>query len=446
MNPSAAGLSPAPGWAHGSGLTIEVGRSTASTPLDTATNKIFAFGIGFLLAVLTLSTQYIGTPTDILSRVAPVDFLCMAFLPVLFVRHRMRMPPVPGLLYLAAVGLALIPAFLFSQGPDVEVWRQGSAILMAFSFYLIGLTLGDSPALLRWLLAGLCLAVLAEGVVVYHDSLSSNLWFPDPMEHRVRGTFKTNGQLGAYGFCAAGLLVVFGSTLRSAAFRNICVASALVASTFVFFASRRTGMIAVFAWGALFTVLGWRFAGERFYKLFVGGFLAILLLLGIFWPQVESSFAGRRFRDAMTSLNSREGFIQDQLRDAFATSHRWFPFGFGVGEGYLINPQAGFEVHNGMMAVLIELGVLGFAGFMGMMIHPLLRRRWQKRSRDHELLGVLLTTTLLICFLFMFHNTLYRDRTFLLFLGVATAFVLRESGPSRDSKDSGDPRESWGRA
>ena len=52
---------------------------------------------------------------------------------------------------------------------------------------------------------------------------------------------------------------------------------------------------------------------------------------------------------------------------------------------------------------------------------------------EHERLGVLLTTTLVISVLFMFHNTLYRDRTFLLFLGVATAVVRRESeeeGPS----------------
>lgn len=439
MISSLAGLSPAPEWATGS----DAGRLAPSAALETWTNKVFAFGIGLLLAVLTLSTQYVGTPTDVLSRVAPVDFLCMAFLPLLFIRHRMRMPPVTGLLYVAAIGLALVPALVVSPGPEVEVWRQGAAILMAFGFYLVGLTLGESPALLRWLLAGVCIAVLAEALVVYHDTFASRLWFPDPMEHRVRGTFKTNGQLGAYGFCAAGLLIPFGATSGSSAFRKLCVASGLVACTFVFLASRRTGMIAVFAWGALFAVLGRRFSGERFYKLFVGGFLAILLAIAILWPQVEASFVGRRFQDAMTSLNSREGFIQEQLRNSYATSDQWFPFGFGVGRGYRIDPGAGFEVHNGMLAVLIELGVLGFAGFMGMVIHPLLRRKWQRRSRDHDLLGVHLTTFLLICFLFMFHNTLYRDRTFLLFLGVATAVVLRES--ARD--ECGEPlRESWGRA
>jgi len=83
--------------------------------------------------------------------------------------------------------------------------------------------------------------------------------------------------------------------------------------------------------------------------------------------------------------------------------------------------------------VLIELGVLGFLGFAGMTAWPLLKRRWQRRSEEHARLGVLLTSLLVISVLFMFHNTLYRDRTFLLFLGVATAVVRRESREDRES-------------
>jgi hypothetical protein len=48
---------------------------------------------------------------------------------------------------------------------------------------------------------------------------------------------------------------------------------------------------------------------------------------------------------------------------------------------------------------------------------------------------VLLATTLLISVLFMFHNTLYRDRAFLLFLGVATAVVARESREEGEKSD-----------
>ncbi len=413
----------------------EAGLRTAArpAPLDTATNRVLAFGTGFLLAVLTMRAQYIGTPSDLFSRVAPIDMLSLLFLATLFVRHRMRPVPAPALLYVPAVLLSLIPAFFVTPGPTHNILPQCAGILMAFGFYVIGLNVGDSPPLIRWLIGGLCVAVFAEAIVVYHDTLASSLWFPDPMQNRVRGTFKTNGQLGAYGFCAAGFLVTFGATVTSPGFRKVCVAGALVAASFVFLASRRTGMLAVFAWAALFAVMGSRFAKQRFYKLYLAGLACVIVLIAAFWPQLESSFAGRRFRDAVDNLGKKEGFIREQLSDCVRTADQWFPFGFGVGRGSRIDPNDIFEVHNGLLAVLIELGVLGFAGFAGMTAWPLLKRRWQRRSEEHARLGVLLTSLLVISVLFMFHNTLYRDRTFLLFLGVATAVVRRESREDRES-------------
>ena len=408
---------------------------TAAVPLDTAINRALALGVGFLLAVLTLQTQYIGTPTDLLSRIAPVDMLCVVFISTLFVRHRMRPVPAPALLYAAAVVLALIPAVLITPGFNPKVWAQFAGILMAFAFYVIGLNVGDSPALLRWLLAGLCVAVIGEAVIVYHDTFSSSLWFPDPMANRVRGTFKTNGQLGAYAFCAAAFLVTFGATVTAPKHRKIFAAASLVAASFVFFASRRMGMLAVFAWGALFAVLGARFTGRRFYNGFLAGLAGVVVLIAAFWPQIEGSFVGRRFRDAVDTVGKREGFIQDQMSDCLRTASEWFPLGFGVGRGSRVDPNDFFEVHNGLLAVLVELGVLGFAGFVGMTLWPLIKRRWYARSFDHQRLGVLLTTTLLISVLFMFHNTLYRDRAFLLFLGVATAVVARESQKEGEKSD-----------
>ncbi|MBI4566661.1 MAG: hypothetical protein HY716_18440 [Planctomycetes bacterium] len=405
------------------------GPRAVESSLDTRTNRAFALAIGLLLVVLTLTTQYIGTPIDLLSRIVPVDLVCVAFLAVLLLRHRMAAPSWPGILYAAAVVLALIPAFTVTPGPASEVWLQFAGVLMAFGFYLAGLNLGACPTLLRWLLAGTCAAVLMETVVVVHDSFSASMWFPDPMEGRVRGTFKTNGQLGTFGFCAGGLLVTFGTTVGGPRLGAICTATAALAASFIFFSSRRTGMFCVFLWGALFAILAWRFAKRPFYKLFLGGFLSLLLLVGIFWPRIEASFVGRRVSDALSSLGSREGFILDQLHDCLRTADQWFPFGFGIGRGYRVDPRDGYEVHNGWLAVLVELGVLGLVGYAAIVAQPLLRRRWHTRSPDHALLGVLLTTFLLTSCVFMFHNTLYRDRTFLLFLGVATAISQRESDP-----------------
>ncbi|HZN54639.1 MAG TPA: hypothetical protein VFB67_04895, partial [Candidatus Polarisedimenticolaceae bacterium] len=79
----------APSTSSGQALSVYaepgVRLGTAAAPLDTAINRALALGVGFLLAVLTLQTQYIGTPTDLLSRIAPVDMLCVVFISTLFV-------------------------------------------------------------------------------------------------------------------------------------------------------------------------------------------------------------------------------------------------------------------------------------------------------------------------------------------------------------------------
>ena len=42
--------------------------------------------------------------------------------------------------------------------------------------------------------------------------------------------------------------------------------------------------------------------------------------------------------------------------------------------GSRIDLKDGHEIHNGFLAVLVQLGVLGLVGFVGICIHPLLRR------------------------------------------------------------------------
>ena len=396
-------------------------------PLETTINRALAWGIGLLLGVLTVRTEYFGTPTDFVSRVAPADILCLALLAVLFLRHRMKPPPPQALLYVAAIVISMIPGLLVTSGEQSYVWVGASALLMAFCYYVVGLTFGASRVLLRCLLGGLCIGVLGQAIVVAHDLMAPNQWFPDPMDGRVRGTFKAAGQLAAYGFCAAGLLITFGTTLGTPAFRKVCVALAFLAASFVYPASRRMGILSMFVWAALFPILAWRFAGRRFYKVFVGGLVAAMIVLAALWPQVEASFVGQRFMSAVSSMGRDEGFIQNQFHAFLATAGQWFPFGFGVGRGSHINPGDGHEVHNGILAVLVELGVLGLAGFMSTILYPLLKRAWQRRSREHEFLGVMLTSFLLISLFFMFHTTLFRDRAFLLYLGIATTVVAQES-------------------
>src|SRR5688572_17822356 len=253
-------------------------------PLETSTNRFLCFAIGLTLGVLTVTRDYIGSPRDLFSRVAPVDFLCIAFMALLFIHHRMKTPPVRSLLYASAIVLSLVPGLLVTGGERVHVWVSAAALLMAFGYYLIGLNIGASPVLIRCVLAGVGVGVMFQGVIVLHDSIAPNAasqWFPDPMAGRARGTFKTNGQLGAYSFCAAGLLLTFGTTQGSVFFRRSCAVLGLAASSFAFLASRRMGMLCMFVWGALFVLRGIRFWERKSYKLFVLAFFAGLVALAI---------------------------------------------------------------------------------------------------------------------------------------------------------------------
>lgn len=390
---------------------------------DRSLHQVLVFGLGFLLPLLTLKTGYYGTPVDLASRVALVDLVCLITLGVLCLRGSPASIPVPGWVYAFAVVLSLYPALVISPGRESYAWVSFTALLMAFLFYTIGLSIGRSPVMTAALLKGVCAVTLLEAVVVFHDYfLPGSQWFPDPMEGRARGTFKANGQLGAYGFCAAGLLLTIGSAVAAPRLRHLCIFCGFVAASFVFTASRRTGMICVFLWASLFALLGLRFARRRFYRVFAAALLSTIVVLGFSWSVLSESFVGKRLNEGLTSLGKSDGFIQNQHRQVLRTADEWFPFGFGPGRGSRIDPSdpGRHEVHNGLLAVLVELGVLGFLGFTAMVIRPLFRRK-PDSGNSRDVPSTLILSFILVCFVFMFHNTLYRDRTFLLFLGMATA-------------------------
>lgn len=401
-------------------------------PRDLALHRTLAFAVGFLLPLLTLKTGYYGTPIDLASRIALVDVACLLLVALIVVRSTPAPVPIAGAVYFFALVVSLVPALVFYDQRESYAWVTFAAILMAFLFYILGLSVGKSPEVSSALLAGVAVVTLLEAVVVYHDYFFASQWFPDPMEGRARGTFKANGQLGAYGFCAAGLLLTMGQGVASRRLRILCIVSGLVAASFVWTASRRTGMICVFLWAVLFAILGFRFAQHRFYRAFVAVLLVAIVAMGISWGALSNSFAGQRLTEGFSGLSRSDGFIQLQHKNIIRTADQWFPLGFGPGRGSRIDPYdvGRHEIHNGLLAVLVELGVLGFLGYVAMVVRPLFRRR---TGRAPTLQATILLSFILISFVFMFHNTLYRDRTFLLFLGMATAVASRQTlPPSRE--------------
>lgn len=399
---------------------------------DRALSQALAFSLGFLLPILTLKTGYYGTPTDLASRVALVDLFCVVAMAALCLRGSPATVPIPGGLYFFALVISLFPSLVIFPGREIYAWTAFAALFMAFLFYILGLSVGESPEVTSALLKGVCAVTVLEGIIVFHDYFFSSQWFPDPMAGRARGTFKANGQLGAYGFCAAGLLLSMGRTVASRRLRLWTLICGLLAASFVFTASRRTGMICVFVWAAAFAAMGVRFAQRRWYRVFVALLLATIAVLGVSWGVLANSFAGKRLTEGVSSLRRSDGFIQNQHRAIIRTADDWFPFGFGPGRGNLIDPTdpERHEVHNGLLAVLVEMGVLGLAGFVAMVLRPLFRKKpWPRGDGAFALRATLISSFLLVSLVFMFHNTLYRDRTYMLFLGMATAVARKAWAP-----------------
>src|SRR5262249_31782836 len=139
-------------------------------PSESAVSRGLSFLIGFFLPVLTLRTEYIGTPKDITDRILLVDiFLLVMLVGRAFSSHRLERLPAFSFVYLAAIGVSTCRVFADLMGLDLDVMTAAAAMVVAFSYYALGLQIGGSPSLLRWLLLGLALSALGETVIVYHD-------------------------------------------------------------------------------------------------------------------------------------------------------------------------------------------------------------------------------------------------------------------------------------
>jgi hypothetical protein len=343
---------------------------------------VLAVSLGALLAFPTIAA----------------DVLCVAFLASLFIRRRMKPIPDMAIVFLGAVFISLIPALLVGAGPPILVWSGFAAMLAAFGFYLAGLNLGGSPALVRSLLIGICIGVCGETIIVAHDAIAFQPWFS-----------AAPGRLAAFGFAAAGLLFTFGVT-----FRRLFLAAGVAACGLVFLASHWAGFAALLAWAAIAGLIALRSSHRRVYHGVIGAIAAALLAAALVQPPPLMAAIG--------------GFLQTQVQETLGVARPWIPFGLGVARAD--------QVGNGIVAVAMEFGVLGLAGFAGMIAFPFLRCRRRNETLDAGRVRLLLASFLLASVVFMFQGSLHQDRTFLLFLGVAAGAVMSRPRRVRPEADN----------
>src|SRR6185295_16788795 len=64
--------------------------------------------------------------------------------------------PRPAIVYFVGIVLSIFPALVISGGSEIQAWTSWAAILMGFIFYVMGLNIGESRAVMTSLLAGVC--------------------------------------------------------------------------------------------------------------------------------------------------------------------------------------------------------------------------------------------------------------------------------------------------
>jgi hypothetical protein len=269
------------------------------------------------------------------------------------------------------------------------------------------------------LLLGIAVGVLWEGVIVAHDYFAASDWFPSPHANRVRGTFRTTGQLGAFGFSAAGMMFVFGSQLPRPRQRQFAYAMGLLAVLMVVAASRRSVILTIAVWPLVYLLLA--FPRRRLQKAYLGlvALVGLVILGGArFTAQIAESYAGRRLAAAAQSIEGGDSITIIQARAAVEHFAEWLPFGVGPGNSRSFLPF-GLELHNAHLALVVDLGLLGLLTFYLLLWRLPLTRRAPASKGNNLVSRQALLAFLLCATVIMLHNRLHRERGFMLFLGIA---------------------------
>ena len=391
------------------------------------------FLVGLTMPFISFAQERGHGGAGVSERAAVCDVLLLLALGVTLLRGRLRLPGAT-VCYTFALVIALLVALGHVRSQEVmEPVTEFIALTMALLYLVVGYRVADRPELVRGLVTGVAMGVCLESVIVIHDYFLPQ-WFPDPLEGRVRGTFRASGQLGAYGYSAAGILFAFGYTRFDERRRQTILKYAGFLAVFcVFAASRRSAMFSILGWYVLCMMLQ---STRTAVKSVSFALLAVCLLgpLGMaMYQDMDDSFLAKRLGGAVEVMFDEDNFIVDQCMQMVRRIDEWLPFGMGMGMAKTYTETgAQHEIHNGHLNMLVELGVFGFLSFYAM-IWTAMRRTWSGRGLASPEKRVVAVAFLAASLAFMIHNRLHRDRGFMLFLGMASATCVAGTSTGRSS-------------
>lgn len=387
------------------------------------------FLIGLTIPLVSLATVQANDDIAMSDRIVGADLLAIACL-TLFVLLKKIVLTKESMLYAVALTVAFgIGIFNSARGSYIRSLVGYAALLMAFAYFTIGVSASKDRRRLTPLLAGIICGVIGESVIVFHDYFLSSQWFPDRLDGRVRGTFRASGQLAAYGFATTGILLAFGRDCFDKRWMKWSVlACAGLASFFVIAASRRSGMASgVICLGAYVAICIGR---GRLPLIGLLPTLGLLIFAGmLIFGDAHSSFLGQRIDKAAQSVDDgSDNFIIYQAIYVWERRAQWLPFGYGIGMPPIPSSSGvdSHELHNGHLSILVELGVFCLLCFYAIGI-AIVRSCWRGRTSLSVDSRCVVVAFMISGAIFMVHNRLHRDRSFMLFLGIASGCISFKS-------------------
>lgn len=387
--------------------------------------RVVVFVFGAILPLITLRVAGDGVD-HWLERVTVSDVLAVVICCLMVLGKQLQLSRSLNC-YIACVTLSLAIGVCNAWGSDeyVDVVVEYAALVIAASFFLVGYNIACNSGLHEVLLWGVIAGVFWEGVIVAHDYMYSGAqWFPDTNERRVRGTFRACGQLGAYAFAAAAICFTGSAIQFCRKWLSRWLLSAGGLSLFIIVAaSRRSAIFSVLGAVALHFVLAFRFGISRSQVVLLMGIVGIAAGFYLNRNTLQDSFLASRMTHKIEELGTGESWTELEFESAMHHVFEWFPLGLGMGRGKNVSHDGWHELHNGNLSLIVELGLPGFLVFYAILGFPLWRSARALVSGRAQVYNLVLFCTLIGAVAFMIHNRLHRDRTFMLFLGLATAQV-----------------------
>lgn len=409
--------------------TGELGPSSMVTRREGTIYRFLSFLVGALLPFISWRTGIGYGAVGFQDRIAAVDVIALLFIFLLVLRGIKL--TLPALLYGACLLISLFIANMLSttnsEWSDVIV--SAIALIVAYGYWVVGFNIGASKTLIKYLLAGLSFSLLIEFAIVLHDFLAPVPLFVDTMLERVRGTFRANGQLGAYGYAITGIALIVGlnwSKKLRVRFIALLMGSAAVFITIA--SSRRSAIISLFVWLIVYISISIFHFKFRHYVIIVLISIMVFAALSASFEEVTSSFTFQRLIQSIESLETGDNFTLSQFEAVIYYSAEWFPLGVGIGRWW--NNYDIYELHNGHLALLVELGLMGFIFYYVMLLYPVALNRYIP-----TLIRFAIVSFIIASLVMMIHNRLHRDRTFMLTLGLLTNYTLLINSSSTKESD-----------